>query len=56
MKRISPGVWKLTGNPEELRGLSWLWGVPYYGLQVAWSQQRHWFIGWTTRFYKRNGW
>lgn len=41
---------------RETRGLTWLWGVPYKGVQIAWSQKRWWFIGWTTRAYKERGW
>jgi len=51
------GVWNLIGDPTKTgRGVSWLWGVPYYGLEIAWSQRHHWFIGRTTRAYKGSGW
>ena len=37
---------KLIGDSTNTaRGLTWVWGPMAYGLEIAWSQRRHWFIG-----------
>ena len=50
-------IWKIIGDSTNTgRGITWLWGRPHYGLELAWSHRHFWFIGWTNREDKKRGW
>jgi hypothetical protein len=39
-------IHRLIGDSTNTgRGITWLWGPMAYGLEIAWSQRRHWFLG-----------